>query len=125
TEFEGSCHNNNYLPYPPHRYGNSSKVYFPYSLIDLEGTIRMDIPNEKIPLGSEIKSINGRPIHEIQDRLSKFYHSDGTVTSYGKEMAVARGLFERYVTVYGGSTTYSVQFVDEKGKLQEINLPAI
>lgn len=78
TDFEGSVHNSTSLPINPTHFINKKKGFFPLFLKQIEGNKAViNNKNEKIPLGSEIISINGIPFRKIQKRFYKYFPTDG------------------------------------------------
>lgn len=78
TDIEGSNHNSTELPVSPVYFINEDKGFFPLFLKHIEGDKAVvNNKNDKIPLGSEIISINGKSMAEIKQRFYKYFPTDG------------------------------------------------
>lgn len=120
TDFEGSLHNDTDLP--EKHFKNLRKEtygYFPYPIKWIDGKWLVNFENEKIPLGSEIISINGVPISEIIRELYKYYTTDGQNIT-GKRIGI-RGHFARYYRFnYGLQEKFEVSFKRHDSDSEEI-----
>lgn len=67
-------------------------------------------PSCDIPLGSEILSINGRPIQEIITMLKSITSSDGFIQAF-KSRIVEKHFSKRYALYYGYPRIFSVGYI--------------
>ncbi len=110
TDFEGSCHNDTNLPKKINQsIREETSGYFPYPIKWIDGKWRLNFENAKIPLGSEIISINGMAMQEIIPKLHKYYTTDGYNIS-GKRIGI-RGHFSPYYRYeYGLKDSFTVEY---------------
>ncbi|BDD06712.1 S41 family peptidase [Aureibacter tunicatorum] len=119
SDFEGSLHND--VSFSDRRLKSTKKEndgYFPYPIKKIDGKWLMNQTTEEIPLGSEIISINSKPINQIEKALYKYYSTDGINTS-GKVHGLNSyfSLFYRYE--YGPSVTFDVTYKTYESKHTE------
>ena len=78
TDFEGSLHNDTYLPKKiSQSFKNEKEGYFPLPLKWVSKKWVINFDNGKIPLGSEIVCINNEKIEDVIKNLYKYYTTDG------------------------------------------------
>ncbi|WP_316765349.1 S41 family peptidase [Pedobacter frigiditerrae] len=77
ADFEGSVHNDVAFSAKIANEIITDSVYFPIPIKVIDGKIRVNSNNGKIPLGAEILSINGINSTEILKRNSIYYTTDG------------------------------------------------
>lgn len=108
TDFEGSLHNDTYMP---NKFNQSLKIekngYYPYPIKWIEGKWVNNFEQGKIPLGSEIVSINNEKMEDIVKNLYKYYTTDGINTT-GKQIGLAYNFSKYYRLNYGLTDTFSV-----------------
>jgi hypothetical protein len=110
TDFEGSLHNDTGLPEKLNQsLKNEKSGYFPYPIKWIEGKWILNYNEGKIPLGSEIISINNEKIDDIVKNLYKYYTTDGVNTT-GKTIGINRGFSRYYRLNYGSSDSFKVTF---------------
>ncbi|PXY02773.1 peptidase [Marinifilum breve] len=119
TDFEGSLHNDTYLPkkyrksLPKETYG-----YFPYPIKWIEGKWIINSINEEIPLGAEIISINNENIQEIIKNTYKYYTTDGTNTT-GKRIGITINFSKYYRLNYGLMDSFSVTYLAKDSTIEK------
>jgi hypothetical protein len=73
-----SCaHTNLYLPGTSVEAMNKLKYFFPYPVILIENKLLVNIADQDLPRGTEIKAINKIPVAEILRNLSAYNSTDG------------------------------------------------
>lgn len=122
SEFEGSLHNEVYLP---KKYKESLKSekngYFPFPVKWVDGKWLINIVDKEIPVGSEIISINSVPISEIIQNLYKYYSTDG-VNITGKRIGLRTNFSKYYRLHFGLSKTFEVNYINPTTKLAETKI---
>lgn len=113
TDFEGSNHNGTELPISPILFIDEEKGFSPLFLKHIDGDKAVtNNENEKIPLGSEIISINGKNIAEIQQRFYKYFPTDG----YNKTAKVKASIENSFGWLYPFEFGISDRFIIEYKK---------
>jgi hypothetical protein len=80
--------------------------------------------SDRVQPGSELVSIEGLPINEIVEELTRYISSDGFITS-SKE-AYLEAFFPRYYgLVYGMKSSFEIEFVQHGSKQQKVTLEAV
>ncbi len=111
TNFEGSVHNETYLPKETKLGLKSEKSgYFPYPLKWIDGALRCNLQHALIPLGSEIISINGADLQDIVPNLYPFYTTDGFNTS-GKMIGINYHFSKYYRMQYGNQDNFTIEYI--------------
>lgn len=114
TDFEGSLHNDTEFPT---RYWKTLRKesfgYFPYPIKWIEGKIRINFQDGEIPLGSEIISINQKPISDILEKLNKYYTTDGFNIT-GKRFGIGTHFSRLYRWQYGLTENFNIQYLEPK-----------
>lgn len=122
SEFEGSVHNEVYLP---KKYKESLKSekngYFPFPVKWVDGKWLINIIGKEIPVGAEIISINSIPISEIIPNLYKYYSTDG-VNITGKRIGLRTNFSKYHRLHYGLSKTFEVSYINPTSKLLETKI---
>ena len=119
TDFEGSLHNDTSLPDNYIQNLKKEKFgYFPYPIKWIDDRWLMNYENSKIPLGSEILSINGMSITEVISKLYKYYTTDGTNTT-GKRIGVRKHFSKFYRFHFGQQEEFIISFKNSKTNLIE------
>lgn len=111
TDFEGSCHNNTQLSKKVMEAMKKEIVFFPLPLKIIEGKLLVNTTYGQIPLGSELKSINGVPVNSIIERLDKYYTTDGFST-VGKRFRLDSRFSLNYRYEFGPQKEYVVEYVE-------------
>ena len=113
TDFEGSNHNGTELPISPILFIDEEKGFSPLFLKHIDGDKAVtNNENEKIPLGSEIISINVKNIAEIQQRFYKYFPTDG----YNKTAKVKASIENSFGWLYPFEFGISDRFIIEYKK---------
>ena len=74
--------------------------------------------------GAVIKKINGKPIDEIIDTLSKYISSDGYNHTHKWQTLSGRGYFgSLYTSLFGISEKYNVEYIDSSGQTRSGMIP--
>lgn len=110
TDFEGSLHNDTYLPKKiSQSFKNEKEGYFPLPLkwVDKKWVINFD--NGKIPLGAEIVCINNEKIEDVIKNLYKYYTTDG-VNITGKRIGITRHFSRYYRFNYGLTNAFLIEY---------------
>ena len=126
TDFEGSLHNDTYLPKKLSlSLKNEESSYFPYPIKYIENKWIINYDNGKIPLGSEIISINNQKIEDIIKNLYKYYTTDG-VNKTGKQIGLNYSFSKYYRLNYGLLENFIVKYKEnDSNKLKQISLKGI
>ena len=119
TNFEGSVHNNTYLP---KKYRKSlieeEDGYFPYPIKWIESKWLINYKNGDIPLGAEITKINDVSISEVMESLDKYFSTDGINTT-GKRIGI-RTFFSKYYRFnYGLKDTFEIVFIAPNSNIEK------
>lgn len=110
TDFEGSTHNETYIPNKKLQNLALEKLgYFPFPIIWIEGKWIVNFENTEIPLGSEIISINEVLIDEIISNLHKYYTTDGENLT-GKKVGIRRDFAKYFRLHYGLKEHFSMKY---------------
>ena len=123
TDFEGSLHNNTYLPKKiAQSFKNEKEGYFPLPLKWVEEKWVINIDNGKIPLGAEIVCINNEKIEDVVKNLYKYYTTDG-VNETGKRIGIERSFSRYFRTNYGLINQFVVKYkIRDSNEITEIVL---
>lgn len=114
TDFEGSLHNDTSIPEKLNKSLRSEKSgYFPYPIKWIKGKWLINFEKGKIPLGSEIISINNRKIEDIIQLLYKYYTTDG-INKTGKQIGLNYNFGKYYRLNFGLTNTFSVTYKSNK-----------
>jgi Peptidase family S41 len=74
--------------------------------------------------GTALRAIDHHPIQEIEDTLFKFISADGYNTTHKYQTLSNRGMFgSLYTGVYGLSSRYTIDFLDDHGVPETITIP--
>ena len=110
TDFEGSLHNDTWLPKQTKESLKKEKSgYFPYPIKWVEDKWIMNYENGDIPLGSEIVSINSIQMEKIIEQLYKYYTTDGVNTT-GKRIGLNYVFSKYYRYHYGLVNTFQIEY---------------
>ena len=111
TDFEGSCHNNTYLPHGISSYLKKGKGYFPFYLRWVNGGMLVNNAGKELPLGTRIVSINGMRDADIMHALFKYSTTDGYNLTQKQSFSVNYGFGWRFPFEFGFSDQYTVGYV--------------
>lgn len=111
TDFEGSCHNNTYLPHDPGAYLPKDKGCFPFYLRGVQGGMYVNNVDKALPLGTRIVSVDGMKDSDIMAALSKYSTTDGYNRTQKQSFAVNYGFGWRFPFEFGSKDTYTVRYV--------------
>ena len=110
TDFEGSVHNNTRMP---KKYYESLRKethgYFPLQIKQIENKAIVNIKGKKIPLGSEIISINDELVNSVFKNLYKYYTTDGTNIT-GKAIGTGSNFAKYYRLNYGLTKNFKISY---------------
>lgn len=110
TDFEGSLHNDTYLPKKiSQSLKNEKSGYFPYAVKWIENKWIINYDKGKIPLGAEIISINNKKIEDIIINLYKYYTTDGINTT-GKRIGLEYSFSKYYRLYYGLKSQFIIKY---------------
>ncbi|HTR31806.1 MAG TPA: S41 family peptidase [Puia sp.] len=98
--------------------------FFPLLLLFIHSRGYVYCSNQKPDIrGAELLSINGRPMHEILERVYAYVQSDAFITSH-KDTELPDGFNPLYRIIYGPSDEYDVTYQPPGGKVQRATLHA-
>lgn len=116
TDFEGSLHNDTYLPTKiPKVLREEKSGYFPYPIKYIENKWIINYNKGTIPLGAEIISINNEKIDDIIKNLNKYYTTDG-VNITGKQIGLEIGFGKYYRLNYGLNNQFIIEYKTRTSK---------
>ena len=118
TDFEGSNHNGTELPYDITYYLPGDQ-YFPLFLKWVNNKAVVNNDNFQIPLGAEIKSINGFSVEEIQKRFYKYYPTDGYNLSAKQRLSLENSFGWLYPFEFGNSDKFNIEFTRPYSNISE------
>ncbi|MBT9392291.1 hypothetical protein KLP40_03870 [Hymenobacter sp. NST-14] len=107
TDLEGSLHNDTELPAKLQQAGEQQPAYFPYLVRLVAGRLRLDDRQGPWPVGTELLTINGQALPELQATLGRYYTTDGTNTT-GRYPALGEHFARFYHAAYGPQDTFRV-----------------
>jgi hypothetical protein len=108
-------------------YMNKQNIFFPFQLRFISGKayVLKNIPDNTIQPGSEILSINNRPISVIVSDIFKMQNSDGGITT-AKYKKLDEKFHELYCKFIEQSRSFDVQYIPYKAnKPEEITVKGI
>ncbi|WP_339836800.1 S41 family peptidase [uncultured Flavobacterium sp.] len=116
SDFEGSLHNSISLPSKVNKaLVKENEGYFPYPIKLIEGKWILNFESDKIPLGSEIISINEMKTTEIVKELYKYYETDGFNIT-GKRIGIEKHFGKYYRYQFGLTSIFKVAYINSKTK---------
>jgi hypothetical protein len=126
TDFEGSLHNDTGLSSKVNKdMRKEQKGYFPYPLKLIEGKTLLNFNSDKVPLGSEIISINNQKTEDITPNLYKYYTTDGVNIS-GKSIGLNYSFSKYYRLHYGPKDSFHITFkTTDSGEVQNATLNSV
>ncbi len=127
TDFEGSNHNGTELPVSPVHFIKDDKGFFPLFLkhIDEDKAVTNN-KSDKIPLGSEIISINGKSMAEIKQRFYKYFPTDGYNKTAKVKASIENSFGWLYPFEFGINDSFVIEYkTPYSNKIETIVLPSI
>lgn len=110
TDYEGSLHNNTLFPKKRLKtIQNEKSGYFPFPIKIVENKALLNFQTDKIPLGTEIISINDREISDIIPSTYKFYTTDG-INKTGKQIGINSSFSKYYRYLFGLENEFKITF---------------
>lgn len=110
TDFEGSLHNDTDLPDEKARLlRQEDDGYFPYPIIWVDNSWRINYAGGAIDLGAEVVAINDEPITTVLENLYKYYPTDGINTT-GKRIGIKTHFAKYYRLHYGPAEQFIVTY---------------
>lgn len=127
TDFEGSNHNGTELPISPKHFIEKDKGFFPLFLKHIDGDKAVtNNKNDKIPLGSEIISINGKSIAEIRQRFYKYFPTDGFNKTAKIKLSVENSFGWLYPFEFSINDSFVIEYKKPySNKVEKAVLPSI
>jgi Peptidase family S41 len=105
-----SCaHTNLYMPDATVEAIGEQRYFFPYPLTLVEDKLLVNIVGNRLPQGTEIKSINGKPVAEILRKLAMYNSTDGMRTNLRRHLA-ADDFGYQYFLQYGPFKQFEVEY---------------
>lgn len=126
TDFEGSLHNDTYLPKKnSHSLRNEENGYFPYPIKWIANKWIINYNKGEIPLGSEILSINDEKIETIIQNLYKYYTTDGVNTT-GKRIGITTNFSKYFRLHYGSYNQFVIEYkIKDSNEIKKATLTSI
>jgi hypothetical protein len=109
TDFEGSLHNDTFLPDSVTRRLHAMAAFFPYPLKVVAGQVVVNTAQGSLPLGARLVSVNGIPAAQLVRELGKYYTTDGVNTT-GKRVGFAANFSAYYCLEYGPHSAFQVHY---------------
>ncbi|MFD1470545.1 S41 family peptidase [Hymenobacter caeli] len=109
TDFEGSLHNDTFLPAAVRAEMRAAPAFFPYPVKLIAGQLVLNAARAPVPLGAAIASINGIPARRLVRELGRYYTTDGLNTT-GKTVGLAANFPEYYRLEYGPAAAFAVRY---------------
>ncbi|MEP7237359.1 MAG: S41 family peptidase [Ferruginibacter sp.] len=108
---------------PDNYYDSISKraVFFPFPLITINNRLYVNTDIQKIPLGTEILSVNSIKAKDIIKTVENFYHTDG-FSEPAKKNAVDEEFAYDYFLAYGGSQEFTIEFMKDSAKAPDTKI---
>jgi hypothetical protein len=110
TDFEGSLHNDTWLPDSVTRRLHAAAAYFPYPLKEVAGQVLVNTRQAPLPLGARLVSLNGIAAARLVRELGKYYTTDG-VNKTGKRVGFAADFPAYYCLEYGPQPVFRVRYL--------------
>ncbi|WP_243754659.1 S41 family peptidase [Flavobacterium jejuense] len=126
TDFEGSLHNDTYLPKKiSQSLRNEESGYFPYPIKWIANKWIINYDKGEIPLGSEILSINDEKIETIVKNIYKYYTTDGVNTT-GKRIGITKNFSKYFRLHYGSCKQFTITYkTKETNEIKKTTLTSI
>ena len=119
-------HTECFLPSGVINYLKDSLKMFPMQLRFIDGKAYVPCQTKELPAGTELTSIDNKPINEIKEQLYRHLSSDGS-NQTGKYAKINDGhdpFFYLYYVVFGEKPAFTVEYKTSTGKLETITLRA-
>jgi hypothetical protein len=110
TDYEGSLHNDTFLPDSLQRALHTETAFFPYPLKEVAGQVVVNTVQAPLPLGARLVSLNGVPARQLVQQLGKYYTTDG-LNKTGKRVGFAANFPDYYRLEYGPQAAFHVRYV--------------
>ena len=110
TDYEGSLHNDTFLPDSVRRSLHAQAAFFPYPLKEVAGQVVVNTRHAPLPLGARVVSLNEVPATQLVRRLGKYYTTDG-VNQTGKRVGFAADFPDYYRLEFGPQSVFRVRYV--------------
>ena len=109
TDFEGSTHNDTYLPKETIISFGLTDGYFPFPVKLLENDLLVNSSKAEIPLASKIHKINDIEISIILNKIRKYYTTDGFNIS-GKSIGINSIFAKYYKYEFGIVDSFKIEY---------------
>ncbi len=110
TNFEGSLHNETFLPKKIIQIlRKETSGYFPFPVKWIDGKWSINFEDGTIPLGSELISIDNVAIAELISNFNKYYTTDGDNVT-GKRIGIRTHFAKYYRLHYGLKEDFKVKY---------------
>lgn len=96
-------------------------VFFPFPLITIDNRLYVNTDIQKIPLGTEILSVNSVKAKDIIKTVENFYHTDG-YSEPAKKNAIDEEFAYDYFLAFGGSPDFTIEFMNDSTKAVETKI---
>lgn len=95
---------------------NDQAQFFPYPIRIIDDSFFIDFEDGNLPLGAELISINGNPVHSMTTELSELTVTDGfSPTKPIREIESRFGYY--YFLKFGAASTFNVEYKTPAGEL--------
>lgn len=111
-DFTGSCHNDLGYPDTVKKELRKRSIFFPLPLKFLDNKLYSNLAYEKVPLGSEILSINGIDALDFAKKVSKYTSTDGHNTTGKYAFLETNSLFFYTYLAYGEQDAFTINYKD-------------
>jgi len=109
TDYEGSLHNGTWLSNKVYKSLNTETGYFPLQVKVITNKLIVNAKGSKIPLGSEILTINTNNIADVIENFNKYYTTDGYIIA-PKRFSLTRKFNKYYRMHYGKQKTFAISY---------------
>ncbi len=122
-DYTGSCHNNLSYPDSLDKTLSKRKIYFPIPLKYIDNKLYTNIVYKKIPVGSELISVNDISASQFAVKISKYVSTDGFNKS-GKYSNIASDWLSFYIYLAIGKQSYfKLKYKEENSsKIQQVEI---
>ncbi|HET9057003.1 MAG TPA: S41 family peptidase [Chitinophagaceae bacterium] len=126
TDKIGCAHTSVYFSENDIRAIEYKRFFFPLNLIYIENKLCVNTPNDDLPLGSVLISINNIPVDSIIQQLLFYHTTDGFVTKT-KFKKVAENFGYYYYLKFGAKEKFNIVYKSDKDSrlLQNATIEAI
>ncbi|MNK06967.1 Peptidase family S41 [compost metagenome] len=124
-DFTGSCHNTLSYPDSLDKEISKQKIFFPLPLKYLGGKLYTNIKNEKIPLGSELLTINGIDAKKFANTVSRYVSTDGKNTT-GKYSYIETDWLPFYIYLaFGEQSSFTIKYKSINNVVKQTTLKPV